>query len=864
MVWSPVATQRLSQVRPVDRHGRPDDVDLLEDDDFLELFGSRIDTDAPRSPGALSSSPSCAATEPVDDSASKRPPCSPCVASPLKEQEEKRPKRVTKPTSKILSQISRVIVAAAAAEAKANKVDAVKKRNEHRPARVYPPPVPRQILSSDALSARPPPPPARPAPAAAYRVLFPAGTESAAVDAFEKELPARLPAHIAPRAAPVAPPRAPAVQRPAAQPHALPPPVQAAPPCPPLYKSPHDVNPFVLQHWHDEMTKRDAGTTTMYVGGKGGITCMTGVNNFDNLIDKLLAGDLLVPEECVSTADFITGGMRLARAGTHSACAPIDWFCRLGHLRRSSTLAFYYETVRMTYGTAVDTFYAESSLKKHVDSIMAYTRHFERQDSSEATMRFYDGNYVWTTSNYYRTLQNARKKYNSDALNRPDNLTLDDGITKGGAHAFEIAPAQSQTFRIFLDNLIRRFEENDFDFIDDEDCDWLRIIAAGSTTGYSQFLCVIRSRFMLDVATNGLGRGHESFEKMSDFDFHWVYDNDHDCVASWVLENYRKKHTSTGQSTGTVHRAPFMILDTGVNEGLRKRYDILMSGRKTGQPIGDGGNGYPAIGSRMLLKPIANCSPTSLVKWSEQPIGTNKTNIIGPFISWLQKEKLFPDTAYGAKFTMGGFRSGGSCDFDRHCVPPWMRSVFQGHTAQKALQFGRDGHGDGQLKAYSRSLGCSVMDCVKMAMFLSMPVTSDRAWCNIVVDPAFITLVRNNLPTYIKQSSVDAELMHVDLAAKMVPTAANAALNPVLANFRSAPDAYKVKFKQPPRPAAPALPQQLVPQPCVDFLPPNTCALTNVPNEELLKFIEKVIAQRPAPAQTIHIHKGANVTFNAT
>ncbi|KAJ1449675.1 hypothetical protein M885DRAFT_86213 [Pelagophyceae sp. CCMP2097] len=143
MVWSPAAspaaTQRLSQARPVDRHGRPDDVELLEDDDFLELFGSRIDPDAPRSPGALSSSPYCAATEPVDGSASKRPPCSPCAASPLKEQEEKRPKRVTKPTSKILSQISRVLVAAAAAEAKANKVDAVKKRNEPRPARVYSP-----------------------------------------------------------------------------------------------------------------------------------------------------------------------------------------------------------------------------------------------------------------------------------------------------------------------------------------------------------------------------------------------------------------------------------------------------------------------------------------------------------------------------------------------------------------------------------------------------------------------------------------------------------------------------------------------------------------------------------------------------
>ncbi|KAJ1449250.1 hypothetical protein M885DRAFT_536420 [Pelagophyceae sp. CCMP2097] len=217
---------------------------------------------------------------------------------------------------------------------------------------------------------------------------------------------------------------------------------------------------------------------------------------------------------------------------------------------------------------------------------------------------------------------------------------------------------------------------------------------------------------------------------------------------------------------------------------------------------------------------------------------------------------------------MGGFRSDGSCDFDRHYVPSWMRSVFQGHTAQKALQYGRDGHGDGQLKAHSRSLGCSVMDCVKMAMFLSMPVTSNRAWCNIHADPAFIAHVRNNLPTYIKQSSVDAELMHVDLAAKMVPTAANAALNPVLANFRSAPDAYKVNFKHLPRPAAPALsqqpvPQQLVPQPRVDFLPPSTCALTNVPNEELFKFIEKVVAQRAAPAQTIHTHKRANVTFNA-
>lgn len=77
---------------------------------------------------------------------------------------------------------------------------------------------------------------------------------------------------------------------------------------------------------------------------------------------------------------------------------------------------------------------------------------------------------------------------------------------------------------------------SDFVFIHDDESDWLNVIAAGSKTGYAQYLCVVRSRWMLDVATNGLGRGVESFAKMADFDYKWVSS----CVCSKPLTQSRR------------------------------------------------------------------------------------------------------------------------------------------------------------------------------------------------------------------------------------------------------------------------------------------------------------------------------------
>jgi hypothetical protein len=110
------------------------------------------------------------------------------------------------------------------------------------------------------------------------------------------------------------------------------------------------------------------------------------------------------------------------------------------------------------------------------------------------------------------------------------------------------------------------------------------------------------------------------------------------------MENYAKKHSRKKADGTNTHRVPFFMLDTGVNAGLRKRFDTLMGGRRTGLPRGDGGKGYPAIGSRLLLKPMPNCIKSSLIKWQESALGVNTLNIVGPFFKWLQRKGLFPPT----------------------------------------------------------------------------------------------------------------------------------------------------------------------------------------------------------------------------
>jgi hypothetical protein len=272
------------------------------------------------------------------------------------------------------------------------------------------------------------------------------------------------------------------------------------------------------------------------------LSSCTGVNNLNNLVNQLVSGTFSCPEEFGEIADFIIEGVGLARAAPCEFAEPIDWLCRLSHQHRARVLSFYYANVRMNYGTATNDHYKSSSLKKHVDNIIAYMRHFEVQDNSGKMLELYTANYVWTTSSYYKKLHKVRKQVDKAEVDREDALTVEridgasNGVGKGGGHAFEISPSQSHTFRIFLDNQLLRLERSDFAYIADDESDWLNVIAAGSKTGYAQYLCVVRSRWMLDVATNGLGRGVESFAKMADFDYKWVSS----CVCSKPLTQSRR------------------------------------------------------------------------------------------------------------------------------------------------------------------------------------------------------------------------------------------------------------------------------------------------------------------------------------
>jgi hypothetical protein len=193
---------------------------------------------------------------------------------------------------------------------------------------------------------------------------------------------------------------------------------------------------------------------------------------------------------------------------------------------------------------------------------------------------------------------------------------------------------------------------------------------------------------------------------------------------------------------------------------------------------------------------------------------------------------------------------------DRRGVPQWLRSTYQGHTAQKSLQIGAGGHGDSQLKSYSQKLGSTVEDLLKMAMILScLPQDTAVHWSNTNPDPRFLEVIRRNLPSYIRMSSVDVEFLDTDLARAMVSDPSTAAL------FAVAEDRYSSISTTPatPAPVPAAAPATIAPV--------STPVLSNTPAPaafpaEMMELFRSAIAA--AQGQTIVVHEGGTLNYSAS
>jgi hypothetical protein len=215
-----------------------------------------------------------------------------------------------------------------------------------------------------------------------------------------------------------------------------------------------------------------------------------------------------------------------------------------------------------------------------------------------------------------------------------------------------------------------------------------------------------------------------------------------------------------------------------------------------------------------------------------------------------------------------GFRNGGSEGMDRRGVPQWLRSTYQGHTAEKALQMGAGGHGDSQLKSYSQKLGSTVEDLFKMAMILScVPRDTEVHWANTNPDPRFLEVIRRNLPSYIRMSSVDVEFLDTDLARAMESDPSTAAL------FAVAEDRYSSVTTTPAAPASAAAPaSNMRPAPVPAAAPASNApvpapVLSNMPapaaafSAEMMELFRAAIA---AAGQTIVVHEGGTLNYSAS
>ena len=131
-----------------------------------------------------------------------------------------------------------------------------------------------------------------------------------------------------------------------------------------------------------------------------------------------------------------------------------------------------------------------------------------------------------------------------------------------------------------------------------------------TSTGFSDYLYYSGQLYLIDVAGNGGKRGTQDFDKCATTNFATVTDMvGHRDVGLWHADAFVKKNSGRG-----FKRAPYLILDRGINLGCTDRYRLLRSRRDPSWGkgvVGDGKSAFPDVGIRMWLMPAKNATMCS-------------------------------------------------------------------------------------------------------------------------------------------------------------------------------------------------------------------------------------------------------------
>ena len=227
-----------------------------------------------------------------------------------------------------------------------------------------------------------------------------------------------------------------------------------------------------------------------------------------------------------------------------------------------------------------------------------------------------------------------------------------------------------------------------------------------------------------------------------------------DKIGLWNIDAFVKKNTGRGYK-----RAPHIILDRGVNQGVVSRYELAKSKRNpdwSNGTVGDGLDALPAPGIRLFLHPLQQAKITSKVYWQNVGMGTNLIQPLALLLPVVRYEiSAKSGIPHGLKPSMSALRSMVADAGPEMGMPHDVASVITGHgslTVEKR---------DKQMRPYQEQLAMALREQLKCAFILSdagreMEPDQHRFNWNDAVPDRLVTVLRTAImPHRLKQFDLD-------------------------------------------------------------------------------------------------------------
>ena len=446
---------------------------------------------------------------------------------------------------------------------------------------------------------------------------------------------------------------------------------------------------------------------------------------------------------------------------------PMDVLCPLSQVhRRRLLLAFLTERKITQKGSQKGEPISAKTSKTYIVDIFNYLKFWQSEDD-ERQARYGDWDFRHIVWQPLKQLLQYKSKIEDGLTTAAAPLNLDDDPNAAasimdamGHHSAEIKPEQVELVRMWLRSYCKWAHENNY-----EKNTFAPQRGELQTSGFSDYLYFEEMHFAIDVGSNAGQRGVEDYAKLAHNNFAEIVDKT-DELGLWNVDAFVKKNTGRGWK-----RAPHIILDRGVNQGVVARYKLLKSRRNSTWPkgiVGEGLDALPAAGIRMFLQPGQQVKMTSPVYWQKMGIGTNNMQplkiIIPCIIQELGSKCGIP---FGFQPTMSALRSMISDIGPEMGMPHDIGSVITGHVSLAPEKRDKNQRG------YQEQLAMDLRNQLKCSFILSdagreMAEGQERFnWTNDVPEK-LVTVIRETLPKRLRQCDLDCRESAADCIRELI------------------------------------------------------------------------------------------------